>query len=569
MSALEKPQFSAANESCYLESINPHGTSTIVEVLERACDRFAGKPAFTSLGRTLDYTELEQQSAAFASYLQQSGLQPGDRIAVQLPNLIQYPVVVFGALRAGLVVVNTNPLYTTHEMKHQFQDSGAKALVILANMASMAAEILAETEIQHVVITQIADFHSPVKRVVLNSVIRYVKRMVPKYRIPEAISLPQALKQGQKVSFDRHQPEVDDVAVLQYTGGTTGVAKGAMLTHGNLVANQLQLMRHLSASIDEGEEVFVGPLPLYHIYAFTLHCMLLLGTGNHSVLIPNPRDIPGFVKELKRWKFSGFAGLNTLFVALCKNDGFKEVDFSSLKFTASGGMALTRDAAEQWHSITGSPVIEGYGLTETSPGVTFNIPGEQQIGSIGKPLPLTEVKVTDEGGKSLPVNEAGELCVRGPQVMKGYWDRPEETAEVLTEDRWLKTGDMAVIQEDGYLRIVDRKKDLIIVSGFNVYPNEIEDVVCTLPEVTECAAIGVPDEKSGESILLFVVSDEPKLTEEDVRNYCRKQLTGYKVPRSVQFRDELPKTNVGKVLRRALKEEHSASFNSPDKKMSS
>ena len=562
MSALEKPQFSAANESCYLEPINPHGTSTIIEVLERACERFAGKPAFTSLGRTLDYTELEQQSAAFASYLQQSGLQPGDRIAVQLPNLIQYPVVVFGALRAGLVVVNTNPLYTTHEMKHQFQDSGAKALVILANMASLAAEILAETEIKHVVITQIADLHSPVKRVVLNSVIRYVKRMVPKYRIPEAVSLPQALKQGQQVPFDRHQPEVNDVAVLQYTGGTTGVAKGAMLTHGNLVANQLQLMSHLSASIEEGEEVFIGPLPLYHIYAFTLHCMLLLGTGNHSVLIPNPRDIPGFVKELKRWPFSGFAGLNTLFVALCKNSGFKEVDFSSLKFTASGGMALTRDAAEQWYNITGSPVIEGYGLTETSPGVTFNIPGEQQVGSIGKPLPLTEVKVVDENGVSLPVNEAGELCVRGPQVMKGYWNRPKETEEVLTEDLWLKTGDMAVIQDDDYLRIVDRKKDMIIVSGFNVYPNEIEDVVCTLPEVIECAAIGVPDEKSGESILLFVVSDEPRLTEDDVRDYCRKQLTGYKVPRSVEFRDELPKTNVGKVLRRALKEQQAASDSS-------
>lgn len=557
MDVLEQSQASAVNRGCYLESINPYGTSTIVEVLERACRFYADKPAFTSLGRTLDYAELDRQSAAFASYLQQSGLHPGDRIAVQLPNLVQYPVVVFGALRAGLVVVNTNPLYTTHEMKHQFRDSGAKALVILANMAKQAAEVLSETDIRKVVVTQIADMHSPVKRVVLNSVIRYVKRMVPKYQLPEAVSLRQALKQGQTIPFNRYQPEVDEVAVLQYTGGTTGVAKGAMLTHGNLVANHLQLLRHFGHHFDEGKEVFIGPLPLYHIYAFTLHCMFLLSIGQHSVLIPNPRDIPGFAKELKRWKFTGFAGLNTLFVALCKNNEFRKLDFSSLKFTCSGGMALTNDAAEQWHQVTGSHVIEGYGLTETSPAVTFNTPDSQQLGSIGKPIPLTEVKVVNDGGDSLPTGEVGELYVRGPQVMKGYWNRPEETAEVLMKDRWLRTGDMAVIQEDGFLRIVDRKKDLAIVSGFNVYPNEIENIVSRMPEVTECAAIGVPDEKSGEAILLYVVTDEPELTEQDVRNYCRKKLAAYKVPRSVKICDGLPKSNVGKVLRRALKEQWS------------
>ncbi|MEH6625147.1 MAG: AMP-binding protein [Motiliproteus sp.] len=556
MNANAMQQEPGVEPSCYLESINPHKTSTIIEVLERACKNYADNPAFTSLGRTLSYAELDKQSAAFASYLQQSGLHPGDRIAVQLPNLIQYPVVVFGALRAGLVVVNTNPLYTRDEMRHQFKDSGAKALVILANMASLAADVLPETDIRQVIVTQIADLHSPVKRVVLNSVVRYVKRMVPKYRLPQALSLRRALKQGSKIPFQRYQAAVDEVAVLQYTGGTTGVAKGAMLTHGNLVANQLQLQAHFGDFLeDSGKELFIGPLPLYHIYAFTLHCMLLLGAGNHSVLIPNPRDIGGFVKELKKWKFSGFAGLNTLFVALCRNEDFKRLDFSALKFTASGGMALTRNAAEQWQQVTGCPIMEGYGLTETSPAVTFNRPGEEQIGSIGQPVALTEVKVIDDEGVTLTGEAAGELCVRGPQVMKGYWQCPEATAEVLDSEGWLKTGDVAVIQADGFLRIVDRKKDLIIVSGFNVYPNEIEDVVVTLPEVTECAAIGVPDEKCGEAVLLYVVSATPELTEEDIRHYCRSKLTGYKVPRSVRFCDELPKSNVGKVLRRALKEQ--------------
>ena len=551
MSAQPQP-----TDNCYLPSINPHGTSTLVEVLERAFKLYANKPAFTSLGRTLSYAELDSQSAAFASYLQQSGLKAGDRIAVQLPNLVQYPVVVFGALRAGLVVVNTNPLYTTREMKHQFTDSGAKALVILANMASQAAEILSETGIQHVIVTQIADLHSPVKRVVLNTVVRHVKRLVPKYRLPEAISLRQALKRGEQKPFIPYYPDVHDIAVLQYTGGTTGVAKGAMLTHGNLIANQLQLMSHLSGCIEEGVEIFIGPLPLYHIYAFTLHCTLLLGTGNHSVLIPNPRDIPGFAKEMKRWKFSGFAGLNTLFVALCKNEIFKQLDFSHLKFTASGGMALTKDAAERWHQITGHPVIEGYGLTETSPAVTFNLPSAMQLGSIGRSIPLTELKVINDLGETLPKDEVGELCVRGPQVMKGYWKRPEDTSEILSEDGWLKTGDVAVIQADGFVRIVDRKKDMVIVSGFNVYPNEIEDIVCMLPEIVECAAIGVPDEKSGEAVLLYVVSDASELTEDDVRNYCREKLAAYKVPKAVYFNDTLPKSNVGKVLRRELKQLH-------------
>jgi long-chain acyl-CoA synthetase len=463
-------------------------------------------------------------------------------------------VVVFGALRAGLVVVNTNPLYTAHEMRHQFRDSGAKALVVLANCADRAAQVLPDTDIETVIVTQLADMHRPVKRVLLNSVIRYVKRMVPRYRLPQAHSLAGALRQGGKLQLKEHQPATEDIAVLQYTGGTTGVAKGAMLSHGNLVANLLQLKHHFGKHIQPGAELFVGPLPLYHIYAFTLHCMLLLNTGNHSLLIPNPRDLDGFVKELKRWRFTGFAGLNTLFVALAKHPAFKQLDFSGLKFTASGGMALTTDAAKQWQQLTGCPVIEGYGLTETSPAVTFNRPGEERLGSIGFAVPLTELKVVYGQGNSLPMGQTGELCVRGPLVMQGYGQRPEATAEVLSDDGWFQTGDMAVIAEDGSVSIVDRKKDMIIVSGFNVYPNEIEDVVCSLPEVRECAAVGVTDDKCGEVVSLFVVSDNEQLSAEDIRRYCRDRLTAYKVPRQVRFCDELPKSNVGKVLRRALRD---------------
>ena len=548
-----------AEQQPFLAPINPDGVNSINEVLALACKRFADLPAYTSLGHTLSYRDIDRLSADFAAYLQHElGLKPGDRIAVQLPNLIQYPVVVFGAIRAGLVVVNTNPLYTAKEMRHQFSDSGAKALVVFAGCGDRAAEVVVDTPIEHVIVTEVADLHPPLKRWLLNAVVKYVKKMVPDYNLPGAVSLNQALKLGSRHQHTEPTPGPDDLAILQYTGGTTGVAKGAMLTHGNLVANYLQLADHFGDFIGESKEVFIGPLPLYHIYAFTLHCMLLLGTGNQSVLIPNPRDIPGFVKELKKWKFTGFAGLNTLFVALSNNKEFAELDFSALKFTASGGMALTLDAAKHWQQVTGCEILEGYGLTETSPAVTFNRPGQVQLGSIGRPIPFTELRVTDDDGNPLPVGQPGELCVRGPQVMKGYWQRPGETAEVMTEDRWFSTGDMALLAEDGFARIVDRKKDMIIVSGFNVYPNEIEDVVCAMPEVLECAAIGVPDERSGETVKLFVVRREEGVDAEQIIDYCRDRLTAYKIPRQIEFCDELPKSNVGKVLRRALKEPNAA-----------
>ena len=544
-----------SKQSPFLASINPDAVNSINDVMKLAFQRYSDLPAFTSLGRTLSYRELDRLSADFAAYLQQVlGLKAGDRIAIQLPNLIQYPVVVFGAIRAGLVVVNTNPLYTANEMQHQFQDSGAKALVVYAGCGDRAEKILGSTQIKHVITTEVADLHSPIKRWLLNAVVKHVKKMVPVYTLSGAVSLPRALRLGSRHQHQEVTPGPDEIAVLQYTGGTTGVAKGAMLSHGNLVANYLQLAKHFGEFIGESKETFIGPLPLYHIYAFTMHCMLLLGSGNHSVLIPNPRDIPGFIKELRKWKFTGFAGLNTLFVALVNNKEFAQLDFSALKFTASGGMALTTDAANRWEQITGCQIIEGYGLTETSPGVTFNQPGRVQLGTIGQALPLTELKVLDDAEKSLPAGQPGELYVRGPQVMKGYWQQVEETSLVMTVDGWFRTGDMAIIQEDKFVRIVDRKKDMIIVSGFNVYPNEIEDVVTTMAEVRECAAIGVPDERSGETVKLFVVSESDDLTLEMIQAYCRERLTAYKIPRQIEFCKDLPKSNVGKVLRRALKQ---------------
>ncbi|MGL6160282.1 AMP-binding protein [Microbulbifer sp.] len=529
---------------------------SILEVFSDACARFSDRPAFTCLGQTLSIGDIDKLSAKFASYLQNhTGLEPGDRIAVQLPNVLQYPVVVFGALRAGLVVVNTNPLYTRRELKHQLNDSGAKALVVLANIADTASQVVPETGVEQVIVSEIADLHSPVKRLLINSVAKYIKKMVPEFSFAKQVDFRDAMALGGKQPHSDVQRTPDDIAVLQYTGGTTGVAKGAMLTNRNLVANMEQVREALGDSMKEGAELYVAPLPLYHIYAFTIHCMCLFATGNHSLLIPNPRDIPAFVKTLKGLRFTGFAGLNTLFNGLMRNPDFANLDFSKLHTTCSGGMALTRDTANRWEKITGCPVTEGYGLTETSPVVSFNPTEAVQMGTVGVPVPGTEVKVIDENGSDLPNNSPGELCVRGPQVMKGYWQRPEATADSIDSDGWLRTGDMAVIQDDGYIKIVDRKKDMIIVSGFNVYPNEIEDVVSTHDKVAEAAAIGIPDEKSGELVKLFVVKADPSLTQEEVLAYCRENLTAYKVPKQVEFREELPKTNVGKILRRALRDE--------------
>ncbi|OZG73503.1 long-chain fatty acid--CoA ligase [Hahella sp. CCB-MM4] len=530
--------------------------ASVVEMFEQACQRFADKPAFSALGTTITYGELEQYTRQFAAYLQNhTNLKRGDRIAVQMPNLLQYPIAVYGAMRAGLVVVNTNPLYTAREMEHQFNDSGAKALVVLANMAATAEEVLPHTGIETVIVTEIADMHSPLKRFVMNKAVKYIKKMVPPFDIPDAVSFTKALGLGSKSTFRKVKIKRDDLAVLQYTGGTTGVAKGAMLTQANLVANVLQLKPLLTVRLGEGCETIIAPLPLYHIYSFTMNCGIMLETGNHSVLIPNPRDLDGFVKELQKWNFTGFLGINTLFVALCNNEGFQDLDFSHLKITAAGGMALTSDTAKMWKTVTGCDVTEGYGMTETSPVVSINPINAVQIGTIGLPIPNTHVKVIDDEGKELSVGEAGELCVKGPQVMKGYWQRPDETAKTMTEDGWIKTGDIALVQNDGYLRIVDRKKDMILVSGFNVYPNEIEDVVGSHPDVVECAAIGVPDLKSGEVVKVFVVKSSPNLTDSALKEFCRERLTAYKVPKFIEFRDELPKSNVGKILRRELRDE--------------
>ncbi|MBD1601667.1 long-chain-fatty-acid--CoA ligase FadD1 [Pseudomonas typographi] len=538
-------------------NIDPDQYPNVQAVLRASCERFAEQPAFTSMGKTLTYGDLYQLSGAFAAWLQQhTDLKPGDRIAVQLPNLLQYPIAVFGAIRAGLIVVNTNPLYTAREMEHQFKDSGARALVCLANMAHLAQAVVPKTQVRHVIITEVGDLLPPLKRLLVNAVVRYIKKMVPAYHLPGAVRFTEVLAQGRDQPVNEASPAGHDVAVLQYTGGTTGVAKGAMLTHRNLVANMLQCKALMGANLGEGNEVIITPLPLYHIYAFTFHCMSMMLMGNHNVLITNPRDLPAMTKELARWKFNGFVGLNTLFVALCNNAEFRKLDFSALKVTLSGGMALQQAVAERWQAVTGCPICEGYGMTETSPVATVNPREHILIGSIGIPVPSTVCKVIGEDGQSLGFNEIGELCVKGPQVMKGYWERPDATAEILDAEGWLKTGDIALIQPDGYIRIVDRKKDMILVSGFNVYPNELEEVLVCLPGVMQCAAIGIPDEKSGELIKVFVViRPGASLTKEQVIEHMRANLTGYKVPKYVEFRESLPTTNVGKILRRELRDE--------------
>lgn len=527
---------------------------TITALLADVVARFADKPAYTCMGHTLTYGDLDRLSQQFAAYLQHhTDLEPGDRIAIQLPNVLQYPVVVYGALRAGLVVVNTNPLYTPREMEHQFSDAGAKAVVILANMAHKLEEVLSQTPVRHVIITELADLHPPLRRLFINSAAKYLKKMVPPYSLPRALSLRWALARGAESHFTPVTRTPEDIAVLQYTGGTTGVAKGAMLTHANLLANmrQCEVFMH-KAGIAEAHETAVAPLPLYHIYAFMLHCLLLPLSGNHSLLIPNPRDIPAFVATLAKQPFTVFVGINTLFVALLNDLRFRALDFSRLKLTLSGGMALTESAARHWQEATGCAVLEGYGLTEASPVLTINPPGHARVGTIGIPMPDTAIRITDDNGFELPPGEAGELCARGPQVMKGYWQRAEATRETII-DGWLHTGDIAVVDADGYIRIVDRKKDMIIVSGFNVYPNEIENVMSAHPDIVECAAVGVPDAVSGEAVKLFVVPRTLTLDVDQVKAFAREQLTGYKVPRHVEFRDSLPKSNVGKILRRELR----------------
>lgn len=531
---------------------------TIPEVFAEACQEFSESPVFTCMERTISYRELDDLSGKFAAYLQQhTNLKPGDRIAIQLPNILQYPIAVFGAMRAGLVVVNTNPLYTAHEIKHQLNDSGAKALVVLANIAKNASTIIQETGVEQVIVTELADVHSLFKRVLINSVVKYVKKLVPEFSFPHQVSFRKALSLPQK-SWEIVVRDPEDVAVLQYTGGTTGVAKGAMLTHRNLVANMLQLNEHMNSSFRKNQELYIAPLPLYHIYSFTIHCTSAVSLGNHSVLIPNPRDIKTFVETLKKYPFTLFVGLNTLFNALLRNSDFQTLDFSSLHLTSSGGMALTAETANKWKELTGSPITEGYGLTETSPVVCSNQVNAVQYGTVGRALPDTECKVVDENGNTLPIGEAGELCIRGPQVMKGYWQRPEATAEVIDAEGWFTSGDMAVIAADGFIKIVDRKKDMINVSGFKVYPNEVEDILASHPDIIEAAVIGVPDNEGSEIVKAFVVCSNLDLDIKAVRDFAKTKLTAYKVPHQVEFCKELPKTNVGKILRRELRDKEIA-----------
>ena len=527
---------------------------SVTDVFLEACEKYGPKPAYSCMGQTLSFADMERLTANFASYLQNhTGLEVGDRIAIQLPNVLQFPIAVFGAMRAGMVVVNTNPLYTAREMEHQFNDSGAKALLILANMAHLAEQVVPKTGIQQVIVTELADMHPFAKRLLINTVVKRVKKMVPAYSLPQALSFRDTLALGAKKAPLAVPLTLDDTAVLQYTGGTTGVSKGAQLLHKNLVANMMQVRELIVHILDGEREIMIAPLPLYHIYAFTVS-LVMSDMGHEMVLIPNPRDIPGFVKELSKHNFTSFAGLNTLFVALCNNKEFKALDFSHLKHTISGGMALTEAAAGTWQQVTGCQIQEAYGLTETSPAVSFNPYHDIRIGTIGKVVTGTEVKVIAEDGTDVGFNQEGELCVKGPQVMAGYWQRPEATAEVIDADGWFKTGDVAILAEDGFIRLVDRIKDMIIVSGFNVYPNEIDDIASQHPGILECAAVGVPHEVSGETVKLFVVKSDPSLTAADVIAHCREHLTAYKVPKEVEFKDDLPKTNVGKILRRALRD---------------
>ncbi len=537
--------------------IDPTQYSSLVDLLESTFQTFAMKPAFHNMGKTLSYAEIDRLSYQFACYLQNDlKLSRGDRVAIMMPNLLQYPVALFGLLRAGMVAVNCNPLYTPRELEHQLKDSGSKAIVILANFASTLEKVIANTPVKHVVITEIGDMLPFPKKLIVNALVKYVKKMVPAYSIPGAVPMGTALSLGSTTSLSRPVIKSEDLAFLQYTGGTTGVSKGAMLTHGNILANFLQAKTWIQFLIKEGEEIIITPLPLYHIFSLTANCMIFCSVGAMNVLITNPRDMPGFVKELKKWKFSAITGVNTLFNGLLNTPGFKDVDFSSLKVALGGGMAVQRAVAEKWKAVTGVPLIEAYGLTETSPAACINPMNIREYnGFIGLPLPSTEVEILDDAGNSVDLGLVGEISIRGPQVMKGYWNRPDETAKVMTKDGYFRTGDLGYMNEDGYVKIVDRKKDMILVSGFNVYPNEVEDVIVTHPKVLEAAAIGVPDDKSGEAVKVFIVKKDPSLTEDEVKSFAKQGLTGYKLPKYVEFRTELPKSNVGKILRKDLRDQ--------------
>ncbi len=532
---------------------DPGQYRSVLDVLARAAGEYGDKPAFTCFSATLDYQAVDRLSDDFARCLKSAtSLKPGDRIAIQLPNLLQFPVAVFGALKAGLIVVNTNPLYTPREMRHQFVDAGAKGIVILANFCSKLEEILPDTDIEEVIVTRLGDLQSPLQRQIINLGARYLKKLVPAYSLPRAMDFMQPLPAPESAG--------DDIALILYTGGTTGYAKGVMLSHNNLLANMMQFRARSREVISDGVENIAGPLPLYHSYAFLLHCVAMPFAGNHNHLIPNPRDLDSVITVLQNNRITGFVGINTLFLALLEREETAAIDFSAMRFCGAGAMPLSEHVQKEWEELTRCPIYEGYGLTECSPVVSVNSPGHNRPGTVGLPVAATEVRVVDDNGTDVPAGEVGELWIRGPQVMRAYWQREEDTREVLTEDGWLKSGDFVTIDDEGYIRIVDRKKDMILVSGFNVIPGEIEEYVNSHPDVRESAAIGVPDEHSGEDVVLYAVrSKTSSLDEQTLKDFCRQGLTGYKLPRRIYFVDDLPKSNIGKILRRELREQHAAS----------
>jgi long-chain acyl-CoA synthetase len=537
------------------ETIDPEQYSSLVDVFEQAVQTYGANTSYINMGKSITFSELDSLSRNFAAYLQHSGLKKGDAVAIMMPNLLQYPVALFGILRAGMVVVNVNPLYTPRELKHQLVDSQAKAIVIVENFACTLSNVIADTAVETVLMTRLGDMLSPVKKLLTNFVVKYIKKLVPAYDLPNAKSFVEVLKQTKGVEYQRPDLDVNDLAFLQYTGGTTGLSKGAMLSHRNMLANLAQASSILETVIVPSKEIVVTALPLYHIFALQANCLLFVKFGCTNLLITNPRDMPGFVAELGKTPFTVITGVNTLFNGLLNTPGFSELDFSRLKFSLGGGMAVQSSVAQRWEKLTGHVLLEGYGLTECSPIVTVNPPQLKAYkGSIGMPVPSTDIKLVDDEGNEVVVGEAGEMLVKGPQVMVGYLNRPDATAELIN-DGWLATGDIARCDDEGYFYIVDRKKDMILVSGFNVYPNEIEEVAALHDDVIEVAAVGIPNEASGEIVKLFAVRRNDSLSEKALIDHCRLHLTGYKVPKIVEFRDELPKSNVGKILRRELRDE--------------
>jgi len=529
--------------------------ASLRDVFDSVVAEFGPQPAYTCMGKSITFAELDRASAAFGAFLQGRGLKKGARVALMMPNILQYPVCLFGILRAGLTVVNTNPLYTPRELEHQLTDSGAEVIVVVENFAHTVQEVVGRTAVKQVVVTSIGEMLGW-KGPLIDFVLRHVKKMIPPWRLPGSMRLSEALAEGRRRKLEHVPITHQDIAFLQYTGGTTGVAKGAMLLHRNIIANLLQARAWLKPFLGTEDHIILTPLPLYHIFSLTANCLVFMTLGAENVLITNPRDIPGFVKEMSKHRFTTFTGVNTLFNALLNNADFAKLDFASLRLTLGGGMAVQKAVAERWKQVTGVPLIEAYGLTETSPAATINpLDLPEYNGAIGLPIPSTDLVLRDDAGHDVPLGQAGEICIKGPQVMAGYWQRPDETAKVLDSNGWLATGDIGVMDDRGFVRIVDRKKDMILVSGFNVYPNEVESVVVTHPGVLECAAIGVPDAKSGEAVKLFVVRKDENLTTEALLAHCRTHLTGYKCPREVEFRAELPKSNVGKILRRELRDE--------------